>query len=185
MKSSRIALGSWFHPTLTVTYPLSSKAMQKEDLICLLTFTQCRGVKITRTVAKLYLSSVVLGSCRNMPFLLLLSIIISCLWVTQSNTWMQLIYITNLLHHDPNSELISFTDFASSAEPPTEVWRAKGNIWHCWWTEQFARGLLRARAALTTHHTFCEQNFIPDEGTLYIIPNAKHYATSWLNDEVP
>lgn len=29
--------------------------------------------------------------------------------------------LTNLLHHDPTSELISFMDFAFLAEPPTDI----------------------------------------------------------------
>lgn len=29
--------------------------------------------------------------------------------------------LTDLLHHDPTSELISFMDFASSAEPSTDI----------------------------------------------------------------
>lgn len=65
---------------------------------------------------------VVLMDCIKMSLLVLLSVIISWLWVAQSNTWMQFIQcLTDLLHHDPTSELISFMDFASSAEPSTDI----------------------------------------------------------------
>lgn len=94
--------------------------------------------------------------------------------------------LTHLLHRDPTSEIIPLMGFASSAESLSDIQRAKGNIWPCWWAQQFAKRLLGPRAALTTHHTrFPEQNLPSDVGILYIIRNAKHYATSWLNDEVP
>lgn len=125
MKHSHIALCSWFHPTAYTYLPkLHVKFTSNTDREpCLSShFPPTQGYKSGQ-----YQSCISEFCCTGRleeDVLSVTSIYNHVMHRSSSEQYLDAIHLqhlTNLLHHDPNSELISFTDLASSAEPPTNI----------------------------------------------------------------
>lgn len=125
MKHSHIALCSWFHPTAYTYLPkLHVKSTSNADREPYLSshFPPRQGYKSGQ-----YQSCISEFCCTGRleeDVLSVTSIYNHVMHTSSSEQYLDAIHLqhlTNLLHHDPNSELISFTDLASSAEPPTNI----------------------------------------------------------------